>query len=495
VTTADTAAARPSAWQRFRTWRRARPFWGGFVAMLAGLEIYATSQQSIGDMEIKIGPGGMAAYVIPLMMVVGGLLAWFTPAQRHFYGIIIPAVAVYALLEINFGGWMIGTILGMVGGALIFAWTEDKTEAVAAEAEEPEPDGGEDAGDFEHSPRHAAIDELFDGPTEPVIPRQSAPDDDREGRPAREPGGGSGRLLAIAVPLLLVAAGLVAVKGAPAAYAAPCPATKTAVKPARTTPKATTPASPAPVGGVAVPSRAPSKVPTSPSPSPAQEPGLLGTIIGGIVDLLDPSESPSPSPPAESAPPSTSPSPRPAPASPAPAPSGKSAPRKPAPPCAAASPSASPAKRLAAAPGQVDVAAKPSRMTGSIVTMTNLVFQGIVDLPTADGPISVLKFTMNQAVTEDFSLLTYARGDHSEDVVFTTKTLTVKQNVVFYASRFQGKALGLIDVDYSPSNTTTPIPLSPIPIPLIFFTDPDIQLVWVNADVLTGTPSLTSTLV
>ena len=126
--------------------------------------------------------------------------------------------------------------------------------------------------------------------------------------------------------------------------------------------------------------------------------------------------------------------------------------------------------------------------------MFNLVFQGIVDLPTADGPIKVLKFTMDQAVTEDFELLTHPRGNHTQDVTFRTKTLTIKQNVVFYTSRFQGKALGLIPVDYTPENTTTPIPLTPIPFPVIFFTDPDIQLVWVTADVLTGTPNLTSTL-
>jgi Family of unknown function (DUF6114) len=474
VTTADTATARPSAWQRFRTWRRGRPFWGGLVAIVAGLEIYGASQTSIGDMEIKIGPGGMAAYVIPLMLVVAGLLAWFTPAQRHFYGIIVPAVSIYAVLEINLGGWLIGTLLGMVGGALIFAWTENKSAAVAVDEGDAEPDGGGYA-DGDHSPRHAAMDELMDGPEYQAIPRRGTPGDDRETAPTPEQeSGGPGRMLAIAtVPLLLVVAGIVAMNGAPAAYAAPCPvATAT--------------------------SRAAIKPLAKPSSSPLQQSGLLAGVVGGIVHLADPSASPSESTPA-SPEPSTSPTPEASHSPTAPKPSATRSTTKPAPrksranPCPSASP-VPPAKRLAAAAGQPDVTAKPSRLTGSVVTMKDLVFEGVVDLPTADGPITVLKFTMTQAVTDDFELLTYARGSNTEDVTFRTKQLTIKENVVFYASRFQGKALGVVPVDYSPQNTTTPIPLTPIPISFIFFTDPDIQLVWVTAGVLTGTPNLTSTL-
>jgi hypothetical protein len=473
--------------------------------MLAGLEIYAASRTSLGDMEIKIGPGGMASYVIPLMLVAAGLLAWFTPAQRHFYGIIVPAVSIYALLEINFGGWFIGTLLGMVGGALIFAWTESKNEPVVEGADDTEPDGGETADDTDHEPRHAAFDELFGEPGSTAIPRQGEPDDDREIAPAQEKGGGtSGRMFAIAiVPLLLVLAGLIAVRAPQAAYAAPCSVTTTTdVRSAKTTTKATTkvttPASPK-AAGVA-PSPSPAEAPEQADPSPTPQEGLLGKIVNGIVGLLDPSPSPS-DPPAESPQPSASPqTPEPQPStSGAPTPTTKPTSEPTHKPSACPSASASPSpvvppKQLRADAGQPDVAAEPSRLTGSKVTMFNLAFQGIVDLPTADGPITVLKFTMDRAVTEDFQLLTHPRGAHTQDVVFRTKTLTIKDDVVFYTSRFQGKALGLIPVDYTPENTTTPIPLTPIPYPIIFFTDPDIQLVWVTADVLTGTPSLTSTL-
>lgn len=511
MTTAETATAGPSAWQRFRTWRRGRPFWGGLVAIVAGLEIYGTSQTSIGDMEIKIGPGGMAAYVIPLMLVVAGLLAWFTPAQRHFYGIVVPAVSIYALLEINFGGWLIGTILGMVGGALIFAWTESKAEPAADEAGDREPDGDAAADDdTDHTPRHAAFDEFFGEPDTAAVPRQGGPDDDREAAPAQEGGGTNGRMLAIAVvPLLLVLAGLVAVRAPQAAYAVPCEAqtTTAAVRPAKTASKATTPASPKAAGvlpsssAAAAPAAAQAEAPAQASASPTPEAGLLGKIVGSIVNLLepDPSASPSETPAASPQPSASTAAPQPQPSqSSAPAPTKKPTSKpaeEPSTDCPSASASPVPtAKQLKAAAGQPDVAAKPSRMTGSLVTMTNLEFVGVVDLPTADGPITVLKFTMDQAVTNDFELLTYARGNHTKDVVFKTKQLTVKDHVAFYTSRFQGNLLGVIKVDYTPANPPIiPPPGVPLPIP-VFFTDPDIQLVWVTADVLTGTPNLTSTL-
>jgi len=456
--------------------------------VLAGVEIYATSQQSIGDMEIKIGPGGMAAYVIPLMLVVGGLLAWFTPAQRHFYGIVIPAVSVYALVEINFGGWVVGTVLGMAGGALIFAWAENKDQPVAEDGE-PEPDGEYD--DDDHSPRHAAMNEMLDGPSQPAIPRQGIPGDDDPVEmvpPAWESDSGRGRLLAIAtVPLLLVIAGIVAAKGPEAAYAAPCRAPAVVGK---------VPVKPAKSGGTSHPAPAASTSPqpavpaAEPSASPTQPAGLLHKIVGGIVHLLDPSPSPSDTTPAEPSPSPSAPAPSASRTVPKPSASksGKPLPHKPTTPCASAS-AVPPAKRLRAAAGQPDVAAKPSRMTGSSQTMLNLVFQGVVDLPTADGPIKVLKFTMDKAVTEDFVLQTYARSAHQKDVFFRSKTLTVETNVVFYTSRFRGNLFGVIPVDYTPEN-----PAPPIPLLIANFTDVDIQLAWVDAGVLTGTPSLTATL-
>jgi hypothetical protein len=210
----------------------------------------------------------------------------------------------------------------------------------------------------------------------------------------------------------------------------------------------------------------------------------VAQLVNGIIGLFDPNDpTASPSPSASGA---ASPAPRAAAALPI---ATKSPVTRPTvAPCPSASASVKPSsavKRLQAAAGQPNVAAKPSRMTGTSITMTNLMYQGVVELTTADGPITVLKFTMDSSVTVDFRLHTYARGN-APDIDFITDKLTVRQNVVFYTSRFQAKLLG-VPVDYTPTPANEPLKVL---LPLIYFTDPDIQLVWVDSDVLTAEPSL-----
>ncbi|MFD0595040.1 hypothetical protein ACFQZ4_23935 [Catellatospora coxensis] len=114
-------------------------------------------------------------------------------------------------------------------------------------------------------------------------------------------------------------------------------------------------------------------------------------------------------------------------------------------------------------------------MTGSRVTMYGLTFDGIVELPTKDGgTVRTLRFSMDKSDTNDFRLRVYGKDGWVTDI--TTPKLTVEgDRVYFYTSRFRGKALGVLDVDYSPDE---PPLLTP---PLVFFTDPVIDLVYVDS--------------
>ncbi|WP_460504457.1 DUF6114 domain-containing protein, partial [Catellatospora paridis] len=146
--------------QRFSAWRRSRPFWGGLLAALAGVEIIATTKMTLDGATLSVGINGFQALLIPLMLVLAGLLAWFTPAQRMFYGLIAVFVAIYSLLAVNLGGWFLGTLLGIAGGGLIFAWNP----ADGDPATDGEPDSGDD-GD-----QHADMDGLLDGPMTDTLP-------------------------------------------------------------------------------------------------------------------------------------------------------------------------------------------------------------------------------------------------------------------------------------------------------------------------------------
>src|SRR5215475_8288117 len=114
------------AWRAFRRWRKHRPFWGGLLLMLAGLELLYSGNLNLGNIQVHLGLIGFKSYIIPLVVILCGALAWATPSQRLFYGIIGTAAVVYSIVSVNLGGFIIGLLLGVFGGALTIAWVPNK---------------------------------------------------------------------------------------------------------------------------------------------------------------------------------------------------------------------------------------------------------------------------------------------------------------------------------------------------------------------------------
>ncbi|WP_089157540.1 DUF6114 domain-containing protein [Micromonospora sp. NBS 11-29] len=501
MTTAETQQARPGrlgqAWRGFRRWRRARPFWGGLLTALAGLEIFATTQMSLNGLTFQMGPTGFLSWLIPTILVACGMLLWFSPAQRLFYAVVASITALYSLIGVNLGGFFIGLLLGMVGGALGFAWVpRTRPDARATTADPvvepvPEPVG---------EPEPALVDELLprqreeditgvltDTLPEPRNPlRESAPTEpDAPRGPGHPP-----RAYTILLVLAVSAAGLVAVRDQRPAVAAPaaCP-TASAPAPRPSTSKTA--------------SASPSASPSTTAPAEPTEPtqdadgNLLTDLVDGITDLFtggddeEKKAEPSPSPSSEAPAPARSGTATPAPSGSAkPSPTAKPdadcgddgpAPTKPKP-----VEEGKPLPRLAADPDQPLVADPPSRLTGSKVTMTGLRFEGVVDLPTHKGTLKCLKFTMKRAVTDDFTLL--ASGPAGKKQRYVTNQLTVEGDVAFYATRFVGHLLG-IKITLTPD---LPFPdgipiTSPLP---ITFDDPVMELAYENSKSLTAKPVL-----
>jgi hypothetical protein len=116
------------AWQAFRTWRRSRPFWGGLLLLLAGIELVAIPLLSVlahGSVKvvIYIGVGGVFGVLIGGLLVACGLLIWFHPVQRVFYAIAGVLLAVASFVATNLGGFFFGMLLGVTGASLSFGWT------------------------------------------------------------------------------------------------------------------------------------------------------------------------------------------------------------------------------------------------------------------------------------------------------------------------------------------------------------------------------------
>ncbi|HEX4056817.1 MAG TPA: DUF6114 domain-containing protein [Galbitalea sp.] len=121
-------------WSDFRAWRARRPFGGGVLTVLAGIELFFSGQLDLGNIHVQVGIEGFQSTIIPVVMVTLGLLAMFTPTHRIFYGVISLAVSVYSLIGLNLGGFFIGMILGSVGGVLVVSWMPKKADAGAAGA-------------------------------------------------------------------------------------------------------------------------------------------------------------------------------------------------------------------------------------------------------------------------------------------------------------------------------------------------------------------------
>lgn len=117
-----------SAWRAFQDWRRSRPFWGGLLLLLAGLELLGIPLLSVlahGSVKvvIYIGIGGVFGVLIGGLLVACGLLIWFHPAQRTFYAIAGVLLAVLSFVATNLGGFFVGMLLGVTGASLSFGWT------------------------------------------------------------------------------------------------------------------------------------------------------------------------------------------------------------------------------------------------------------------------------------------------------------------------------------------------------------------------------------
>src|SRR3984885_5665411 len=126
---AGAQARAASARRAFRDWRRSRPFWGGLLLLLAGVELVAIPLLSVlahGSVKvvIYIGIGGVFGVLIGGLLMACGLLVWFHPVQRVFYAIAGVLLAVASFVATNLGGFFIGMLLGVTGASLSFGWTQ-----------------------------------------------------------------------------------------------------------------------------------------------------------------------------------------------------------------------------------------------------------------------------------------------------------------------------------------------------------------------------------
>ena len=126
--------ARPRRPHRFRRWRRSRPFWGGLLSLLGGLEI-ALIPLSAYRIILVSHSVALAAIVGAVIAILGALM-WVTPSQNKLYGLLVLLLGVVSFVTSNLGGFLLGGLLAIIGGSLGFAWVVVRYEDGEPEAPE-----------------------------------------------------------------------------------------------------------------------------------------------------------------------------------------------------------------------------------------------------------------------------------------------------------------------------------------------------------------------
>jgi hypothetical protein len=104
----------------FKKWRHTRPFFGAILTVLSGLMILWVPLNLYLSTFL---PGSVA--VIGLLfgglITLMGLMSFFLPSASKALGIIVIFLSILSVIG-ALGGFLFGTVFGIIGGALLTAW-------------------------------------------------------------------------------------------------------------------------------------------------------------------------------------------------------------------------------------------------------------------------------------------------------------------------------------------------------------------------------------
>jgi hypothetical protein len=74
------------------------------------------------NIVLQFGVEGAQATILPFALILLGILSIAQPVHRIFYGVIGLAISVYSIAGVNLGGWVVGFLLGVIGGIVVVSW-------------------------------------------------------------------------------------------------------------------------------------------------------------------------------------------------------------------------------------------------------------------------------------------------------------------------------------------------------------------------------------
>ncbi|MFF1780071.1 DUF6114 domain-containing protein [Streptomyces virginiae] len=130
------------AYYHFHAWRGRRPFWAGLFTLLGGLPIayFPYADLRLGNVSLAMATtGGAGALIIGVLLITLGLALWFQETIRVFAGVAAILLALVSIPVSNLGGFFVGFLLSMVGGALALAWAPGQPVEEGAQPTDAQP--------------------------------------------------------------------------------------------------------------------------------------------------------------------------------------------------------------------------------------------------------------------------------------------------------------------------------------------------------------------
>lgn len=145
VAVEDTQDQTKAKTKKFKSWRKSRPFIAGLLLICAGAVIIAPAYMTLEILDILVvisTISGVSTLLIGVLLIMFGIGTWLKPATSPYLGVLSIIIGVVALPTSNFGGFVIGTLLAVVGGSLALAWEprEKTSKSKKAKKKEDEPD-------------------------------------------------------------------------------------------------------------------------------------------------------------------------------------------------------------------------------------------------------------------------------------------------------------------------------------------------------------------
>jgi len=113
----------------FTRWRRSRPFAAGLFMLLSGIIMIVPAYLSfeVSNIIIQVSTiSGVSTLLIGALLITSGLMTWFKPDARLLTGVAALILGIVALPMSNIGGFVIGTLCAVIGGALALSWTDEE---------------------------------------------------------------------------------------------------------------------------------------------------------------------------------------------------------------------------------------------------------------------------------------------------------------------------------------------------------------------------------